>query len=418
MKLKLLNMILSMMNKTNNNNNIIINNTLDSLMNKKLLLKNMLLDMNNKKMNNMKRMLNNNNMNPAGANPVVHRIGPAGNINNKLQHLNNMNNWNTQIYNYNKNMEIMNTMNDKLINKLLYKMMTLKLNNMNPAGPIRWTTGLAPAGNINKIIMSKTINQHSLNKLNIKFYYYNNDINNNNNNNNNNYYMNMMNKLMNIMNNNMNNNLCNILSYYYNKKVTIEPIKLSYIYLNSDIFSKYISLNDMDKYNNGILTNYQRMLNNIMPKLNDHNISMNYINNINNINNNKYNNMINLLNNNNNNNNNINNNNNYNNYNNNYIGNINNIYNNMTIDNIPMDILMYKYLVGWSIKFKGRLSNNNGRTSTTNLLNGTFNNKKYLWSNINNNYKLNYIPSNHNLYNNSNINKNGKYNIKVKLNFI
>ena len=45
-------------------------------------------------------------------------------------------------------------------------------------------------------------------------------------------------------------------------------------------------------------------------------------------------------------------------------------------------------------------------------------NKKYLWSNINNNYKLNYIPSNHNLYNNSNINKNGKYNIKVKLNFI
>lgn len=112
------------------------------------------------------------------------------------------------------------------------------------------------------------------------------------------------------------------------------------------------------------------------------------------------------------------NNNNYNNNNNNYIGNINNIYNNITIDNIPIDILIYKYLVGWSIKFKGRLSNNNGRTSTLNLLNGTFNNKKYLWSNINNNYKLNYIPSNHNLYNNSNINKNGKYNIKVKLNFI
>nr|AOT85206.1 Rps3p [Saccharomyces kudriavzevii] len=389
MKLRLLEMITTMI-KTSKQD---LNNSLKK--DKMMLLKNILLEMNKKRMNNMKTMLNNMNIN-------------INNNNNKLQHLNNMNNWNTQIYNYNKNMEIMNTMNDKLVTKLLYKMMTLKLNN----------------NNTNKIIISKPINQHSLNKLNIKFYYYMNNNNNDNNNilnNNNNYYMNMMNKLMNIMNNNMNNSLCNILSYYYNKKVTIEPIKLSYIYMNSDIFSKYISLNDMDKYNNGIMTNYQRMLNNIMPKLNDHNISMNYINNINNMNNNKYNNIITLGMNNNNTpigvpapvpgpgtNNNTNTNNNL----------LNNIYNNMNIDNIPMDILMFKYLVGWSIKFKGRLSNNNGRTSTTILLNGTFNNKKYLWSNINNNYKLNYISSNHNLYNNSNINKNGKYNIKVKLNFI
>ncbi|WBF16363.1 ribosomal protein S3 (mitochondrion) [Saccharomyces uvarum] len=340
----------------------------DNLNNKKLMLKNILLEMNIKRMNNMKTMFNNNNMD-------------INNKNNKLQHLNNMNTWNTQIYNYNKNMEINNTMNDKLITKLLYKMMTLRLNN----------------NKTNKIIISKPINQHSLNKLNIKFYYYMNNNNNNDMNNNNNYYMTMINKLMNIMNNNMNNSLSNILSYYYNKRVTIEPIKLSYIYMNSDIFSKYISLNDMDKYNNGIMTNYQRMLNNIMPKLNDHNISMNYINNMNNINNIKYNNIITPYG--------INN-------------NMNKLYNNMNIDNIPMDILMFKYLVGWSIKLKGRLSNNIGRTSTTILLNGTFNNKKYLWSNINNNYKLNYISSNHNLYNNSNINKNGKYNIKVKLNFI
>ena len=92
MKLKLLNIILSIINKLNNNNNIIIINLLDSLINKKLLLKNILLDINNKKINNIKRILNNNNINPAGANPVVHRIGPAGNINNKLQHLNNINN--------------------------------------------------------------------------------------------------------------------------------------------------------------------------------------------------------------------------------------------------------------------------------------------------------------------------------------
>ena len=340
----------------------------DNLNNKKLILKNILLEINIKRINNIKTIFNNNNID-------------INNKNNKLQHLNNINTWNLQIYNYNKNIEINNTINDKLITKLLYKIITLRLNN----------------NKTNKIIISKPINQHSLNKLNIKFYYYINNNNNNDINNNNNYYITIINKLINIINNNINNSLSNILSYYYNKRVTIEPIKLSYIYINSDIFSKYISLNDIDKYNNGIITNYQRILNNIIPKLNDHNISINYINNINNINNIKYNNIITPYG--------INN-------------NINKLYNNINIDNIPIDILIFKYLVGWSIKLKGRLSNNIGRTSTLILLNGTFNNKKYLWSNINNNYKLNYISSNHNLYNNSNINKNGKYNIKVKLNFI
>lgn len=354
----------------------------DNLNNKKLILKNILLEINIKRINNIKTIYNNNNIVCSAHQGGTGAVGDINNKNNKLQHLNNINTWNLQIYNYNKNIEINNTINDKLITKLLYKIITLRLNN----------------NKTNKIIISKPINQHSLNKLNIKFYYYINNNNNNNDiNNNNNYYITIINKLINIINNNINNSLSNILSYYYNKRVTIEPIKLSYIYINSDIFSKYISLNDIDKYNNGIITNYQRILNNIIPKLNDHNISINYINNINNINNIKYNNIITPYG--------INN-------------NINKLYNNINIDNIPIDILIFKYLVGWSIKLKGRLSNNIGRTSTLILLNGTFNNKKYLWSNINNNYKLNYISSNHNLYNNSNINKNGKYNIKVKLNFI
>lgn len=197
-------------------------------------------------------------------------------------------------------------MKDMVIRKLLYKLMTYKLDLNN-----------------NKIIIiSKPIFEHSLNKLNIKFYYYNKSsyIHNNNNKL---YYMNMLSRIINLLNNDS-NNLSKILSYYYNKNVTIEPIKLSYNYLNSDIFSKSISL---DNINKGIKNEYSRLLNNNLPKLNDKNISMNYINNIKLINKFKYNNIINNINNNN-------------------KLNINNIYKDININNLPMNILMFKYLTG------------------------------------------------------------------------
>lgn len=169
--------------------------------------------------------------------------------------------------------------------------------------------------NNNKIIISNPTYNINLNLINIKFYYY------SNNNNLNIYYMNIINKLINRLNINL-NNLSNILSYYYNKQVIIEPIKLKYIYNNTEIITKYISLLDNNKYNNGLLIEYQRLLNNIMPKLNDHNISINYINNINNINKLKYNNIMK------------------------YNNNINNIYNNININNIGINIIMFKYLTG------------------------------------------------------------------------
>nr|AMQ25907.1 ribosomal protein S3 [Torulaspora globosa] len=364
----------------------------------RLLLKALLLELN-------KNRLSKNIINNKDINKYMNELNNKG---NKLQHMNNMNNWTTQIYNYNKNLEITTVMKDKILTKLLYKFMTLKLNMNNM--------------NFNKkIIISKPIFQHTINNLNIKFYYYNFSLYNiKNNNNYNKYYMTMVSKMMNLLNNN-NNNLSKILSYYYNKKVTIEPIKLSYNYLNSEIFSKCISMGDINKYKNGIKNEYSRLLNNTIPKLNDQTISMNYINNIKYINKLKYNNIINNINNNNNNNNlklNIN-------SSAPYAGhtgslNINSIYNNMNINNIPMNILMFKYLTGWSITFNGRLSTSKSisRSETQKVLVGTFRNKNYLWSNINNMYKLNYISANHNLSNTSNINKNGKYNIKVKLNYI
>lgn len=345
--------------------------------NKELLLKYLLLELNKLRLNK-----NINILAPEGgyARDINKYIKELSNKGNKLQHLNLMNTWSTQIYNYNNNNEIMTFMKDMVIRKLLYKLMTYKLDLNN-----------------NKIIIiSKPIFEHSLNKLNIKFYYYNKSsyIHNNNNKL---YYMNMLSRIINLLNNDS-NNLSKILSYYYNKNVTIEPIKLSYNYLNSDIFSKSISL---DNINKGIKNEYSRLLNNNLPKLNDKNISMNYINNIKLINKFKYNNIINNINNNN-------------------KLNINNIYKDININNLPMNILMFKYLTGWSVTYNGRLSANKSisRSETHKLLVGTFRNKNYLWSNMNNLYKLNYIPANHNLSSNHNINKNGTYNIKVKLNFI
>lgn len=345
--------------------------------NKELLLKYLLLELNKLRLNK-----NINILAPKGgyARDINKYIKELSNKGNKLQHLNLMNTWSTQIYNYNNNNEIMTFMKDMVIRKLLYKLMTYKLDLNN-----------------NKIIIiSKPIFEHSLNKLNIKFYYYNKSsyIHNNNNKL---YYMNMLSRIINLLNNDS-NNLSRILSYYYNKNVTIEPIKLSYNYLNSDIFSKSISL---DNINKGIKNEYSRLLNNNLPKLNDKNISINYINNIKLINKFKYNNIINNINNNN-------------------KLNINNIYKDININNLPMNILMFKYLTGWSVTYNGRLSANKSisRSETHKLLVGTFRNKNYLWSNMNNLYKLNYISANHNLSSNHNINKNGTYNIKVKLNFI
>lgn len=352
---------------------------INNINNNKLLLKNLLLELNKLRLNN--------NINNLDINKYIKELSNKG---NKLQHLNPINSWSTQIYNYNKNNEINTLIKDIIIRKLLYKLITFKFINKNNKS----------TEDLNKIIIiSKPIFEHSLNKLNIKFYYYNKSFYNNNNNNNNLYYINMLSKIINLLNNDT-NNLSKILSYYYNKNVTIEPIKLSYNYLNSDIFSKSISL---DNINKGIKNEYSRLLNNNLPKLNDKNISINYINNIKYINKLKYNNIINNINNNNNN-----------------KLNITNIYNNININNLPINILMFKYLTGWSVTYNGRLSANKSisRSETHKLLVGTFRNKNYLWSNMNNLYKLNHISANHNLSSNHNINKNGTYNIKVKLNFI
>lgn len=353
-----------------NNNNINISN-----------IKSLLLLLNNKRLNNH-----------INVSYIWDYLNELSNKGVKLQHLNNMNSWSSQIYKYNKREEINNVIYDRLVYKLLTKL--LVLNNIN---------------NTYRLIISKPIFEHNLNKLNIKFFYYvsynkNKNINNNNNNINlinNNYKLNINSKLINLLNNNI-NNLSNILSLYYNKDITFEPIQLKYNYINSDILAKSFKIINSSTKRSLSINKIKNLINN-MPKLNDKLISQSYINNINNIMFNKYNNIITSINNNNNDN----------------IYKI--IYKNDNINNIPINILMFKYLVGWSIQLKGRLSNNKSisRSKTINILGGTFQNYKYIWGNqMINNYKLNYIPVNHNISNISDVNKNGKYNIKIKLNTI
>lgn len=372
-KLQLLNLLTNMIDNNNNNKNKVEVN--------KLVLKNLLLNT---------LTLENNEAQNKIINKYTSELNNKG---NKLQHLNNLNSWTSQVFQFNKQLETNTVILDRLVTNLLYKLFSIKLFNMN-------STGLLSSVTNKQVLISKPIYEHSANRVNIKLFYYINYKELNNDSNINQYYISILSRLINVLNNDK-NNLSSILSNYYNKHVTIEVIKLSYNYLNSDIFAQSIN-KDVNKYSSGIKGQYYHLLNSSIPKLNDQSIAKDYINNINTINKLKYNNIINRI------------------KTNKDINSIISIYDTMNISNIPMNILMFKYLTGWAIQFNGRLASSKAisRTNSIKLLVGTFRNKKYLWSNINNNYKLNYIPANNNISNYSSINKNGKYNIKVKLNIV
>lgn len=307
----------------------------------KLLMKNRLIT---KEMREMilKNMLLNNNL--------INR-NKWENINNNMNELRNMkdNNWQLNMYNYNKNNERWLIINDTLVEKLLRKIMNMRMN---------------------KVLISKVQFNHSINKVYIKYYYYNID-------NNNNMYSNMMLRLINNM-----NRLSNILSYYYDKEVIIEPIKVTYVYMNSNIMSDYIKLlmnNNMDLNNQLVTFNNKSNIDQLMREY----LSM--INNMLPINNN-----------------------------NNFINLVMNRKDRELSDNGEdmLELMRYKYLMGWSIRLKGKLNKLNARSVKLNIINGTFKN------NDNKYYKYNNLPNNHYVANTFNVNKDGKYNIKVKLNYI
>ncbi|AEY99234.1 ribosomal protein VAR1 (mitochondrion) [Eremothecium gossypii FDAG1] len=295
------------------------------------------------------------------------------NKNNNLQYLNKLNTYNNKMYYFNK--QLMNNMLiiDNTFNNLLKKMMMS-----------------------NNILMTNLKFEHRTESIHIKYYFYN-YMNINNDELSklyNNYMMSINNQMMNLLNND-NNSLNNLMTKYYNKKVYINTYKLNYMYLDTELLSQTLT----NIYNNnGLTLKSLKMIINKLPFNNDMLLSKNYVNKMN-----KYNLTIN---------NNLNN-------------NKKDLINLYTLDNKLLDLsitnnmLLGKYLVGSNIQLKGRTLNRNiTRTMKMNIMKGTFNNYMYQWSKLNNLYKLNYMSTNINKTNNTFINKNGMFNIKIKLNTI
>ncbi|AIB09486.1 AaceriMI004Wp (mitochondrion) [[Ashbya] aceris (nom. inval.)] len=218
--------------------------------------------------------------------------------------------------------------------------------------------------------------------------------------------MNMFNNLMNLLNNDF-NNISDLLTNYYNKKVYINTYKLKYNYLDTELLSNLMIKIYMNN-NKGLTLRSMKNIINKLPYTNDKLVSENYVKTINKYNLYLNNNMINLMNNqkllNNNND---------------FLMNLFNKDKDLFKLDITNKLLLGKYLVGTGFKLKGRTLNKNiTRSMTLQVMNGTFNNYTYQWSKLNNLYKLNHLSQNINVTNYSSINKNGKFNMKIKLNTI
>lgn len=195
-------------------------------------------------------------------------------------------------------------------------------------------------------------------------------------------------------------NINQLLSNLYNKEVIIEPIYLTYDYLDSNILSNTISHN-IYKYNQykGLYSNI--ILKNI-PLINVNNILYNKINNI------KYLNKLLVLKN---------------------ISQLSNIpfkYNSqnrilngyINNNNTINQLLLYQYIIGYDWIYKGKLakSDSNARSIYSLKQYGTLNSG--ILSTTNGVYRLNNKSSHLTINNKTLINKNGKYNISVTLSHI
>lgn len=315
----------------------------------------------------------------------------------KLQQYNNSNNYNHNIYQYNNNNMISNMLRDNLIGNLLIKYFNSKLLNTE-FNTVRYI----------KYIISKPIYQHTSDKVNVIIFIYNGYDNDNIKNyntssiNNNIILIRMIDNLNSNINN---NNLTNILSQYYGKTVTIQPIILKYDYFNDKIFSTNIS-NNINIYNT-YKKQYRQVLLNNVTLLEPNNLLNNYMyfsNTVNNIV------KTNILNNISSNNTNISN----------TINNNNNIYmkDMLNKDNTIYNLLSNKYLIGFRFKFSGKLplALSTARKITDIEYYGLLKHKISDKDSIR--YKLNVHKSNMTMTNTSNINKKGTFNVDIKLNHI
>ena len=194
--------------------------------------------------------------------------------NNRLHVWNNNNNYINILYNWNKSNLINNQMINKILSNIISKYFNIKINNIsgnNISNSI-----------IIKYIISEPIFKNTNDKINIILFIYNNKlryINKNNTSKNQSLSESILLKriINNItLNESINiksNSLINEIEKLINKKIIIEPIILKYDYFNNNIFSKNISNNINGSSNLGsTASKYSRILNNNVTLLNRMNI--------------------------------------------------------------------------------------------------------------------------------------------------
>ncbi|AMD23028.1 HMI004Wp (mitochondrion) [Eremothecium sinecaudum] len=213
------------------------------------------------------------------------------------------------------------------------------------------------------IYISDIMYEKSTNKLNIKFFYYTRQSLNNTNNN---YNRGMLWKWTTLMLYDP-NNIRRILSSLLGMDVSLEMIRLRYWYSDTSITTQVVKETMTMRMMS--MMRLKRMMNRL-PKFNTQLMSKEY---------------------------------------NNYMMNLNEL----GINDL-MTILSNKYNTGYTIQVKGRVTRQM-RTKTISYTVGTFKHSSLV---IKDRYKLNRLPHNHTISSRSYTNKNGRYNIKVKLNVI
>lgn len=342
--------------------------------------------------------------------------------NNRLHVWNNNNNNINILYNWNKSNLINNQMINKILSNIISKYFNIKINNIsgnNVSNSI-----------IIKYIISEPIFKNTNDKINIILFIYNNKLrykglrSQNNISVNNNQLLSESILLKRIINNitlnesiniksNLTGSTINEIEKLINKKIIIEPIILKYDYFNNNIFSKNISNNINGSSNLGsTASKYSRIALRPLTLLNRMNIKDTSLKN-NTILHNIINNNI-LLNN----------------TNNNISDSISNIAKEyLNINNTIWNLLNNKYIIGFTFKFTGKSPNalstarkltyiknygslNQGSWGTAS---GTQLGKQSLKHGITNKSNIS-ISRRANGW--SNINKNGKFNISIKLGHI
>lgn len=183
---------------------------------------------------------------------------------NKLSNYNNILDYNNNMYYYNTS-NLLNTLHkDKIVENYIKQLMSQLINNK-----------------LLSIYYSNPIFNHTINKVNIiLFIYIPKRINNITVNiekktiSNNNIIIRLINKLIII---NINKSINTLFTTLYNKNVIIEPIYLTYDYMNSNILSNTISVIHQGKSNKSV---YINMMNKNIPLIDINNIIYNKINNV------------------------------------------------------------------------------------------------------------------------------------------